>query len=39
MAKAYKRLGRERTERRIKNQSFMDPSKWPAPGLDDTRLS
>jgi hypothetical protein len=29
MAKAYKRLRRERTERRLKNQSFMEPSKRP----------
>jgi hypothetical protein len=27
MAKAYKRLRRERTERRLKNQSFMEASK------------
>jgi hypothetical protein len=32
MAKAYKRLRRERTERRLKNQSFMEPSKRPLTG-------
>jgi hypothetical protein len=32
MAKAYKRLRRERTERRLKNQSFMEPSKRPLSG-------
>jgi hypothetical protein len=32
MAKAYKRLRRERTERRVKNQSFMEPSKRPLTG-------
>jgi hypothetical protein len=32
MAKAYKRLRRQRTERRLKNQSFMEPSKRPATG-------
>jgi hypothetical protein len=29
MAKAYKRLRRQRTQRRLKNQSFMEPSKRP----------
>jgi hypothetical protein len=29
MAEAYKRLRRQRTERRLKNQSFMQPSKRP----------
>jgi hypothetical protein len=32
MAKAYKRLRRERTQRRLKNQSFMEPSKRPLQG-------
>jgi hypothetical protein len=32
MAKAYKRLRRERTERRLKNQSFLEPSKRPLTG-------
>src|SRR5258708_26980168 len=32
MAKAYKRLRRQRTERRLKNQSFMEPSKRPLTG-------
>jgi hypothetical protein len=32
MAKAYKRLRRERTQRRIKNQGFMEPSKRPLQG-------
>jgi hypothetical protein len=32
MAKAYKRLRRQRTERRVKNQSFMGPSKRPLTG-------
>jgi len=32
MAKAYKRLRRRRTERRVKNQSFMEPSKRPLTG-------
>jgi hypothetical protein len=32
MAKAYKRLRRQRTERRLKNQSFMEPSKRPLQG-------
>jgi hypothetical protein len=32
MAKAYKRLRGERTERRLKNQSFMEPSKSPLSG-------
>jgi hypothetical protein len=32
MAKAYERLRRERTERRLKNQSFMEPSKRPLQG-------
>ncbi len=32
MAKAYKRLRRERTERRLKNQSFIEPSKRPLTG-------
>jgi hypothetical protein len=31
-AKAYKRLRRQRTERRLKNQSFMEPSKRPLTG-------
>ena len=35
MAKAYKRLRRQRTQRRLKNQSYMEPSKLrrAAPGL------
>ena len=32
MAKAYKHLRRQRTERRLKNQSFMEPSKRPLTG-------
>ena len=32
MAKAYKRLRRQRTQRRLKNQSFMEPSKRPLQG-------
>jgi hypothetical protein len=32
MARAYKRLRRQRTERRLKNQSFMEPSKRPLTG-------
>jgi hypothetical protein len=32
MAKAYKRLRRLRTQRRHKNQSFMEPSKRPLQG-------
>jgi len=32
MAKAYKRLRRERTQRRVKNQRFMEPSKRPFQG-------
>jgi hypothetical protein len=32
MAKAYKRLRRQRTERRLKNQSFMEPSTRPLTG-------
>jgi hypothetical protein len=32
MAKAYKRLRRERTQRRVKNQRFMEPSKRPIQG-------
>jgi hypothetical protein len=32
MAKAYKRLRRERTERRLKNQSFMEPLQRPLSG-------
>jgi hypothetical protein len=32
VAKAYKRLRRERTQRRLKNQSFMEPSKRPLQG-------
>jgi hypothetical protein len=32
MAKAYKRLRRERTERRVKNQRFIEPSKRPLTG-------
>jgi hypothetical protein len=32
MAKAYKHLRRRRTERRVKNQSFMEPSKRPLTG-------
>ena len=32
MAKAYKHLRRQRTERRLKNQSFMEPSKRPLAG-------
>jgi hypothetical protein len=32
MAKAYKRLRRQRTERRLKNQNFMEPSKRPLTG-------
>jgi hypothetical protein len=32
MAKAYKRQRRQRTERRLKNQSFMEPSKRPLTG-------
>jgi hypothetical protein len=32
MAKAYKRLRRQRTERRLENQRFMEPSKRPLMG-------
>ena len=32
MAKAYKRLRRQRTQRRLKNQSFMEPAKRPLQG-------
>ena len=32
MAKAYKRLRRQRTQRRLKNQSFMESSKRPLQG-------
>jgi hypothetical protein len=32
MAKAYKRLRRQRTERRVKNQRFVEPSKRPLTG-------
>jgi hypothetical protein len=32
MAKAYKRLRRQRAERRLKNQSFIEPSKRPLTG-------
>jgi hypothetical protein len=32
MAKAYKHLRRRRTERRLKNQSFMEQSKRPLMG-------
>jgi hypothetical protein len=32
MAKAYRRLRRERTQRRVKNQRFMEPSKRPLQG-------
>jgi hypothetical protein len=32
MAKAYKRLRWQRTQRRLKNQSFMDSSKRPLTG-------
>jgi hypothetical protein len=32
MAKAYKRLRRERTQRRIKNQRFVEVSKRPLQG-------
>lgn len=32
MAKAYRRLRRQRTQRRVKNQRFMEPSKRPLQG-------
>jgi hypothetical protein len=32
MAKAYKHQRRQRTQRRLKNQSFMEPSKRPLKG-------
>ena len=32
MAKAYKRLRRQRTQRQLKNQRFMEPSKRPLNG-------
>jgi hypothetical protein len=32
MAKAYKRIRRQRTQRRLKNQSFMEPAKRPLQG-------
>lgn len=32
MAKAYRRLRRERTDRRLQNQSFMEASKRPLKG-------
>jgi hypothetical protein len=39
MAKAYKRLRRQRTERRLENQRFMEPSKRPLMGKRKNRLS
>jgi len=33
MAKAYKRLRWQRTQRRVKNQRFMEPTKRPLRGL------
>jgi hypothetical protein len=41
MAKVYKHLRRQRTERRLKNQSFMEPSKrlsaWPSAAAERQR--